>query len=333
MMRRLNSHCAFRCAGAAASSAFAVNCFPMRFAHHESSRPARLGSCDLNQTSLVDRVHQMPQLWDNPTPHECWELDDVKNVAINHKPANGFVDNLAFNVIWAVRHCFDFFAGMKFGKPSERKHILRCVFLETVAGVPGMVAGMLRHMHSLRRMKRDHGWIHTLLEEAENERMHLLVFVELRKPNVFFRGLILLAQGIFFNVFFLSYLLSPRFCHRLVGYLEEEAVKTYTKILQQIDDGELPEFAKMKAPAVAVNYWRLPKDATFRDMIVAIRADEAGHRLVNHTFADMHERRLQDATNPFLNCVSPDNAEATKNEAIKVAKVAVDSKHPDQKSS
>lgn len=34
-----------------------------------------------------------------------------------------------------------------------------------------MVAGMLRHMHSLRGMKRDHGWIHTLLEEAENERM------------------------------------------------------------------------------------------------------------------------------------------------------------------
>lgn len=26
-----------------------------------------------------------------------------------------------------------------------------------------MVAAMTRHLHSLRRLKRDHGWIHTLL--------------------------------------------------------------------------------------------------------------------------------------------------------------------------
>ena len=41
---------------------------------------------------------------------------------------------------------------------------------------------MLRHLRSLRRMNRDHGWIHTLLEEAENERMHLLTFVQLKQP-------------------------------------------------------------------------------------------------------------------------------------------------------
>lgn len=39
----------------------------------------------------------------------------------------------------------------------------RIIFLETVAGVPGMVAAMTRHLHSLRRMQRDYGWIHTLL--------------------------------------------------------------------------------------------------------------------------------------------------------------------------
>ena len=35
--------------------------------------------------------------------------------------------------------------------------------LETVAGVPGMIAAMARHFHSLRKLTRDHGWIHTLL--------------------------------------------------------------------------------------------------------------------------------------------------------------------------
>ena len=52
---------------------------------------------------------------------------------------------------------------------TEKKWLARFIYLETVAGVPGMVAGMLRHMRSLRTMRRDHGWIHTLLEEAENE--------------------------------------------------------------------------------------------------------------------------------------------------------------------
>jgi Alternative oxidase len=32
-----------------------------------------------------------------------------------------------------------------------------------------------RHFRSLRTLERDRGWIATLLEEAENERMHLLL--------------------------------------------------------------------------------------------------------------------------------------------------------------
>lgn len=42
--------------------------------------------------------------------------------------------------------------------------------LEAVAGVPGFTAAMLRHLRSLRLMKRDGGFINTLLQEAENER-------------------------------------------------------------------------------------------------------------------------------------------------------------------
>lgn len=41
---------------------------------------------------------------------------------------------------------------------SEEKWITRFIFLESVAGVPGMVAGMLRHLKSIRRMRRDYGW-------------------------------------------------------------------------------------------------------------------------------------------------------------------------------
>jgi hypothetical protein len=65
-----------------------------------------------------------------------------------------------------------------------------------------MVGGAIRHLHSLRLMKRDNGWIHTLLEEAENERMHLLTFIQLRQPGPLFRGAVLVTQGIVFNLFF-----------------------------------------------------------------------------------------------------------------------------------
>jgi len=48
-------------------------------------------------------------------------------------------------------------------------------------------------------------------------------------PPLFF---FLLFSGVFVNLFFIAYILSPRFCHRFVGYLEEEAVKTYTYCLK-----------------------------------------------------------------------------------------------------
>jgi threonyl-tRNA synthetase len=46
---------------------------------------------------------------------------------------------------------------------TEKKWIFRMVFLETVAGVPGMVAAMSLHLKSLRFCEPDKGYIHTLL--------------------------------------------------------------------------------------------------------------------------------------------------------------------------
>lgn len=161
-----------------------------------------------------------------------------------------------------------------------------------------MVAGMARHLKSLRSMKRDHGWIHTLLEEAENERMHLLIFMNLKDPNIFFRLMVIGAQGIFFNVFFLTYLFAPRTCHRFVGYLEEEAVKTYTTLIKDIEENEkLLVWKQEQAPLIARKYYKLPEDATVKDVILCVRADEANHRDVNHTFANLD---FELDKNPFI---------------------------------
>ena len=82
------------------------------------------------------------------------------------------------------------------------------------------------------------------------------------------------------NSFFLAYIMNPKICHRFVGYLEEEAVKTYTLMLQHIDkeDGVLHHWNKIPAPKDAIDYYHLKENATFRDVISSIRADEACHR-------------------------------------------------------
>jgi len=54
---------------------------------------------------------------------------------------------------------------------TKDQWMARILFLESIAGVPGMCAAVIRHLRSLRLMKRDGGWISTLLQEAENERV------------------------------------------------------------------------------------------------------------------------------------------------------------------
>jgi len=160
--------------------------------------------------------------------------------------------------------------------------------LETVAAVPGMVGAMFRHFRSLRKMSRDYGWINPLLEEAENERMHLLTWMQVTQPRPLEKMLVMLAQGFYAMAYATMYLLTPRVAHRFVGYLEQEAVAQYTLYLKAIDTGVLPNGP---APDIAKAYWKLPADATIRDVVLYVRADETMHRNVNHHLADMYENR------------------------------------------
>ena len=192
-----------------------------------------------------------------------------------HTPPESFSDSFALFITKTLR----FFADTLFRK----RYGHRAVVLETVAGVPGMVAGVVHHLRSLRNMKDDNGMIKELLEEAENERMHLMTFIEIAKPSKLERFLILLAQ-IFFGIFYtLLYMFFKKTAHRMIGYFEEEAVMSYSEYLAEIDSGKI---LNRPAPQIAIDYWKLGAEATLRDVVIAVRADEAGHRDKNHEFAD-----------------------------------------------
>src|SRR5688572_16594344 len=152
-----------------------------------------------------------------------------ENMLKRHYTPKDFSDRFALAFTKLASFFADAFFAGRYGH--------RAVVLETIAAVPGMVGGALQHLRSLRRMESDHGWISTLLDEAENERMHLMTFIHIAQPSRLERWLILLAQGIFFNAYFLLYLISPRTAHRVVGYFEEEAIRSYTKYLAEVDKG------------------------------------------------------------------------------------------------
>ena len=89
---------------------------------------------------------------------------------MHHRAPENISDHVALGITLTLRFFADTFFAKRYGH--------RAVVLETVAGVPGMVAGMWQHLRSLRGMKHDsRGWIKTLLAEAENERMHLMIFI------------------------------------------------------------------------------------------------------------------------------------------------------------
>jgi ubiquinol oxidase len=192
-----------------------------------------------------------------------------------HRKPTGLSDKVALRTVKFMRIFADAFFSKRYGH--------RAVVLETVAAVPGMVGGLLQHLKSVRHIRDDQGWIRELLEEADNERMHLMTFIKIAEPSFFERALIMFGQAIFFNFYFFLYLFAPKTAHRVVGYLEEEAVVSYTQYLEQVDAGAQEN---VPAPQLAIEYWNLPQDARLRDVIIAVRADEAGHRDKNHEFAD-----------------------------------------------
>ena len=171
---------------------------------------------------------------------------------------------------------FRFFADTFFA----RRYGHRAVVLETIAGVPGMVAGMWIHLKSLRKARTGYGpQIRELLAEAENERMHLMFFIKIAKPNVFERLLILTAQIIFWHYYLILYIFFPKTAHRMIHYFEEEAVRSYTSYLEMIESGDIDN---IPAPEMAISYYNLNSDARLSDMIVRVREDEKHHAEVNH---------------------------------------------------
>ena len=185
-------------------------------------------------------------------------------------------DNFAYSMTKFFRFIADSFFLKRYGH--------RAVVLETVAGVPGMVAGVLMHFKSLRKMKAGYGeQIREMLSEAENERMHLMFFIEIAKPNLIERFIVLFSQLLFGLFYLFMYIFFTRTAHRMIGYFEDEAVSSYSEYLKMVESGKVEN---IPAPHLAIKYYQLGADARLSDLIKCVRADEQHHSETNHSYAN-----------------------------------------------
>jgi len=224
---------------------------------------------------------------------------------IQHRTPANMSDHVALIITKILRFFADTFFAKRYGH--------RAVVLETVAAVPGMVGGMWIHLTCLRKMESDRGWIKILLDEAENERMHLMTFIEIAQPKWYERLVILAAQAIFWNFYFLLYVFFPKTAHRLVGYFEDEAVISYTAYYDQVSSN--PSL-NIDAPQIAKDYWNLAEDAKLLDVIRVVRDDEQNHSEVNHGRADSLDNSGDKKTpkqEPNISQINASDLESYKN--------------------
>jgi len=226
----------------------------------------------------------------------------MRTSGLKHVPQRAS-DVVLQQMVRLAYHSFNAATGYRHDDPPTKAIGYRLIILESIAGVPGMLGGMFRHFRSLRQLERDHGFIFTLLEEAENERMHLLVCMRFFEAGPLTRVVVQAGQVVLTPFLAGMYLIRPQLLHRFVGYLEETAVHTYTNIVQTTETPgtKLHEAWKdVPAPQAAIDYWQLSPDAMWIDCLKRMLADEAHHRDVNHAMASMTHSEMFGKDNPFI---------------------------------
>ncbi|TBU07640.1 alternative oxidase [Hamiltosporidium magnivora] len=203
------------------------------------------------------------------------QLKEINYKKDFHFKPQRYSDYISYSLVKGFRFLADLY--------FRKRYVHRAIVLETVASIPGMVGGLFRHLYSLRRTVDNGTSIQKLLLEAENERQHLLTFLEISKPSFLDTLVIYTGQIFFFSFYFIFYFLFPKSAHRFVGYLEEEAIRSYDMFEEEIKNKNIEN---VFAPKRAILYWNLPHKARLIDVVRAVRADEAAHRDTNHAFAN-----------------------------------------------
>lgn len=260
---------------------------PPHFRHPPRTNEERIDKGESWEAGRGDQGHLIFQR----SPYKEGEL----NIQPQHKEVRSPRDWLANTAAKVAPSVLNLAVGKvsDMGENNERL-FRRLMLMESLSAIPGMCGAVMRHLHSLRRMSRDRGWIYMLLQEAECERMHLLSMLKLSEPSILTRAGVVTGQFLAGVIYFTAYLITPKTCHRYQAYTCEWAVQEYT---EAIDVAKQAGIDSVRPPQIALDYWSLSDEATLVDWMKCARADEAWWCHVNHTLASMSSRE----PNPFIN--------------------------------
>eukprot|EP00644_Phytophthora_capsici_P012399 jgi/Phyca11/552080/estExt2_Genewise1Plus.C_PHYCAscaffold_460130 len=224
-----------------------------------------------------------------PTPHLVYSLEAIEDTPVNNHKPKKIHDNVVsgakkprsgFSLLFDYR-------GLN-SSMTASDWINRCLYIETFARASEMVMGIAHHLRSQRSLKLDDMWL-----KAENERVQ--IFTSMKQRGLSSQVAMVAAQSVFLPVFFLTYMISPKTCQHFIAFVDEEAVNTYTYLLEDMEHGHLNEWCTMTAPLVGRRHFDLPDDAKVYDMIKCIRAEKASHKhasleqkTVVNTFMSQH---------------------------------------------
>lgn len=234
--------------------------------------------------------------------NRVWTEEELKNrykTAKKHYEPKTTMDKSTYWFLRGLYNAFNFVTLFDKNDPSESSMVLRLILLESVAGVPPFIMAGYRHFRSLRNITYDGGRIYTHLEEAENERMHLICCMQAFEATWKMKLLVYGAQVFITPFCWFFCLLKPQYLNRFVGYLEELACETYSSVLDHVNNPDKKLYKAWHdkpAPPAAIEYWKLDKNATWPDVLRYIYTDETQHRDINHCFADISVN----ARNPLM---------------------------------
>jgi len=195
-------------------------------------------------------------------PHNIWSEHSFNGVQLAYMRPGSFADGAAFHATQAAT-CM---SGL--GRSSENMWLRRLLLLSAMAAAPGRaLAGMATP--SLKGNR----WLQGLLKEAPKEQARMDILLHLRAPGPLSRMLLAGTQATLGHGFLIAHQVSPSFCHWFSGYVEEESIKAYAKVIEEIDADRLQSFAKAEAPAAAREQYGLPEGAPLREVFKCILAE------------------------------------------------------------
>mmetsp|Transcript_38396 Transcript_38396/g.122267 ORF Transcript_38396/g.122267 Transcript_38396/m.122267 type:complete len:263 (-) Transcript_38396:280-1068(-) len=202
-------------------------------------------------------------------PHNIWSEHSLNGVQLACMRPGSLADAAAFRAtraLQAAARCATILGGS-----GERNWLRRLLFLSALSGAPSCAL-------QKRGVAASGGdkWVQGLLKEAgrEQARLDMLLHLQhLHAPGALSRTLMATTQAAFSHGFWLAHLASPKFCRCFLGYAEEEHIKAYSKLLEDIDEGRLPQFSSAEAPAPARAHYGLPEGAPLREVFKCMLAE------------------------------------------------------------